>query len=53
MFADAGADSVFLGLYHVLRSFNRTTGGFGQPHLSVIENRLTGNVFSPVDVGRF
>lgn len=45
---------VFLGLYHVLRSFNRTTGGFGQPHLSVIENRLTGNyVFSPVDVGHF
>src|SRR5947209_223177 len=27
---------VFIGLYHVLRSFNRTTGGFGQPHLSVI-----------------
>ncbi|MFZ1174855.1 MAG: membrane protein insertase YidC [Mycobacterium sp.] len=45
---------VFLGLYHVLRSFNRTTGGFGQPHLSVIENRLTGNyVFSPTDVGHF
>lgn len=45
---------VFLGLYHVLRSFNRTTGGFVQPHLSVIENRLTGNyVFSPVDVGHF
>src|ERR1700728_1149592 len=30
---------VFLGLYHVLRSFNRTTGGFGQPHMSVIQNR--------------
>ncbi len=45
---------VFLGLYHVLRSFNRTTGGFGQPHLSVVENRLTGNyVFSPTDVGHF
>jgi YidC/Oxa1 family membrane protein insertase len=45
---------VFLGLYHVLRSFNRTTGGFGQPHMSVIENRLTGNyVFSPVEVGHF
>jgi YidC/Oxa1 family membrane protein insertase len=45
---------VFLGLYHVLRSFNRTTGGFGQPHLSVAENRATGNyVFSPVDVGHF
>ncbi|WP_142278320.1 membrane protein insertase YidC [Mycobacterium europaeum] len=45
---------VFLGLYHVLRSFNRTTGGFGQPHLSVAQNRLTGNyVFSPTDVAHF
>lgn len=45
---------VFLGLYHVLRSFNRTTGGFGQPQMSVIQNRLTGNyVFSPTDVGHF
>jgi YidC/Oxa1 family membrane protein insertase len=45
---------VFLGLYHVLRSFNRTTGGFGQPHLTVAENRTTGNyVFSPADVGHF
>lgn len=45
---------VFLGLYHVLRSFNRTTGGFGQPHLSVAENRATGNyVFSATDVGHF
>jgi YidC/Oxa1 family membrane protein insertase len=45
---------VFLGLYHVLRSFNRTTGGFGQPHLSVAENRATGNyVFSPTDVAHF
>jgi YidC/Oxa1 family membrane protein insertase len=45
---------VFIGLYHVLRSFNRTTGGFGQPHLSVAENRATGNyVFSPTDVGHF
>jgi YidC/Oxa1 family membrane protein insertase len=45
---------VFLGLYHVLRSFNRTTGGFGQPHLSVAENRATGNyVFSAADVGHF
>jgi YidC/Oxa1 family membrane protein insertase len=45
---------VFLGLYHVLRSFNRTTGGFGQPQMSVIQNRLTGNyMFSPVDVGHF
>ncbi len=38
---------VFLGLYHVLRSFNRTVGGFGQPKLSVELNRATGNyVFS-------
>ncbi len=45
---------VFLGLYHVLRSFNRTTGGFGQPHLTVAENRSTGNyVFSATDVGHF
>lgn len=45
---------VFIGLYHVLRSFNRTTGGFGQPHLSVIQNRLTGNyVFTAADVGHF
>ncbi|OCB31533.1 membrane protein insertase YidC [Mycobacterium malmoense] len=45
---------VFIGLYHVLRSFNRTTGGFGQPHLSVAQNRLTGNyVFSPTDVAHF
>jgi YidC/Oxa1 family membrane protein insertase len=45
---------VFLGLYHVLRSFNRTTGGFGQPHMSVIQNRMTGNyVFTPADVGHF
>ncbi|ORA85331.1 membrane protein insertase YidC [Mycobacterium malmoense] len=45
---------VFLGLYHVLRSFNRTTGGFGQPHLSVAQNRMTGNyMFTPADVGHF
>ncbi len=45
---------VFLGLYHVLRSFNRTTGGFGQPHMSVAQNRMTGNyVFPPADVGHF
>ncbi len=45
---------VFLGLYHVLRSFNRTTGGFGQPQMSVIQNRATGNyMFSPTDVGHF
>jgi YidC/Oxa1 family membrane protein insertase len=45
---------VFIGLYHVLRSFNRTTGGFGQPHMSVAQNRMTGNyVFTPADVGHF
>lgn len=45
---------VFLGLYHVLRSFNRTQGGFGQPHLSPEMNRSVGNyVFSPTDVGHF
>jgi YidC/Oxa1 family membrane protein insertase len=45
---------VFIGLYHVLRSFNRTQGGFGQPHLSVGLNRATGNyIFSPTDVGHF
>ncbi|TGD84647.1 membrane protein insertase YidC [Mycolicibacterium sp. CH28] len=45
---------VFLGLYHVLRSFNRTQGGFGQPHLSPELNRSLGNyVFSATDVGHF
>lgn len=45
---------VFLGLYHVLRSFNRTQGGFGQPKLSVELNRSLGNyVFSATDVGHF
>lgn len=45
---------VFIGLYHVLRSFNRTQGGFGQPHLSVEQNRATGNYFfSATDVGHF
>lgn len=45
---------VFLGLYHVLRSFNRTQGGFGQLQLSVEQNRATGNyVFSATDVGHF
>lgn len=45
---------VFLGLYHVLRSFNRTTGGFGQMQLTVAQNRLTGNyVFTPTDVAHF
>src|SRR6201994_2370418 len=45
---------VFLGLYHVLRSFNRTTGGFGQMQLSVAQNRLVGNyVFTAADVRNF
>lgn len=45
---------VFLGLYHVLRSFNRTQHGFGQLGMSVDENRATGNyVFSATDVGHF
>src|SRR3954462_4548400 len=45
---------VFLGLYHVLRSFNRTQGGFGQPKLSPELNRSLGNyVFSPTDVAHF
>jgi membrane protein insertase Oxa1/YidC/SpoIIIJ len=38
---------VFMGLYHVLRSFNRTIGGIGQPHMSV---RLI--VSWTVDAGR-
>ena len=45
---------VFLGRYHVLRSFNRTQGGFGQPQLSPELNRSLGNyVFSATDVAHF
>ncbi|MGW0160290.1 membrane protein insertase YidC [Mycobacterium sp. NPDC003323] len=45
---------VFIGLFHVLRSFNRTQGGFGQIQLSVEQNRATGNYFfSPTDVAHF
>jgi YidC/Oxa1 family membrane protein insertase len=45
---------VFLGLYHVLRSFNRTQGGFGHPQLSPELNRSLGNYFfSAADVGHF
>ncbi|MCV7061062.1 membrane protein insertase YidC [Mycolicibacterium vaccae] len=45
---------VFLGLFHVLRSFNRTQGGFGQIQLTVEQNRATGNyVFSATDVANF
>ncbi|MEZ0364932.1 membrane protein insertase YidC [Mycobacterium sp. pUA109] len=45
---------VFLGLYHVLRSFNRTSTGFGQLGLSPEENRKLGNYFfDATDVGHF
>ncbi|MCW2521240.1 MAG: preprotein translocase subunit YidC [Mycobacterium sp.] len=45
---------VFIGLYHVLNSFNRTQTGFGRLGLSVEENRSLGNyVFTPTDVGHF
>jgi YidC/Oxa1 family membrane protein insertase len=45
---------VFIGLYHVLMSFNRTQTGIGRLGLSVEENRSLGNyVFSAQDVGHF
>lgn len=45
---------VFLGLFHVLRSFNRTSTGIGQLGLSPEENRRLGNYFfSATDVGHF
>ena len=45
---------VFLGLFHVLRSFNRTGTGTGQLGMSVEENRNTANyIFSPADVQSF
>ena len=45
---------VFLGLFHVLRSFNRTGTGSGQLGLSVEQNRNTANyIFSPADVQSF
>ena len=45
---------VFLGLYHVLRCFNRTSTGIGQLGLSPEHNRSLGNyVFSATDVGHF
>jgi YidC/Oxa1 family membrane protein insertase len=45
---------VFLGLYHVLRCFNRTSSGIGQLGLSPERNRSLGNyVFSATDVGHF
>lgn len=45
---------VFLGLFHVLRSFNRTGTGAGQLGLSIEENRnLPNYVFSAQDVQSF
>jgi YidC/Oxa1 family membrane protein insertase len=45
---------VFLGLYHVLRCFNRTSTGIGQLGLSPERNRELGNyVFSSADVAHF
>jgi YidC/Oxa1 family membrane protein insertase len=45
---------VFIGLYHVLMSFNRTQSGFGRLGLSVEENsRLPNYFFSATDVGHF
>ncbi|MGN2635091.1 membrane protein insertase YidC [Nocardia takedensis] len=45
---------VFLGLFHVLRSFNRTGHGFGQLGMSPEENAQTANyVFSAADVQSF
>jgi YidC/Oxa1 family membrane protein insertase len=45
---------VFLGLFHVLRSFNRTSTGIGQLGLSPDVNRQLGNYFfNATDVGNF
>lgn len=45
---------VFLGLYHVLMSFNRTQTGIGRLGLSVEENKQLPNYFfSATDVGHF
>ncbi|MGW6375463.1 membrane protein insertase YidC [Rhodococcus sp. NPDC055112] len=45
---------VFIGLFHVLRSFNRTGTGYGQLGLSVEDNANTANYFfSPADVQSF
>lgn len=45
---------VFIGLFHVLRSFNRTGTGKTQLGLSVEQNRNTANyIFSPEDVQSF
>ncbi|MFD4294782.1 membrane protein insertase YidC [Rhodococcus sp. NPDC058505] len=45
---------VFIGLFHVLRSFNRTGTGFGQLGMTVEENANTANyAFSAADVQSF
>lgn len=45
---------VFIGLFHVLRSFNRTGTGAGQLGMSVEENRNTANyIFQPSEVQSF
>ncbi|NMD57902.1 MULTISPECIES: membrane protein insertase YidC [Tsukamurella] len=49
---------VFIGLFHVLRSFNRMNGGatsmFGSPDMTAYETRHTPNYFfSATDVGSF
>ncbi len=45
---------VFLGLFHVLRSFNRTGTGFGELGMSAEANAATPNyVFSAADVQSF
>lgn len=45
---------VFIGLFHVLRSFNRTGTGAGQLGLSIEENANTANYFfKPEDVQSF
>ncbi|MCS4490457.1 membrane protein insertase YidC [Corynebacterium sp. ES2794-CONJ1] len=45
---------VFIGLFHVLRSFNRTGSGVGQVGLSFEANRQTPNyIFSASDVQSF
>jgi YidC/Oxa1 family membrane protein insertase len=45
---------VFLGLYHVLMSFNRTQHGIGRLGLSPDQNRTLGNyLFSVADVNHF
>ncbi|WFR74566.1 membrane protein insertase YidC [Prescottella defluvii] len=45
---------VFIGLYHVLRSFNRTGTGYGGLGMSIEDNAHTANyVFSAADVQSF